>query len=302
MYHRRKEIKTLALLLRRRLRMKTVRGIPLSKAIEGFMMECQARRLSIHTITDYKNTTRKFLQHCGDVEINQIEPIQIEAFLGSQKVSKKTIINYHIGLSALWTWALKREYVESHVVKLVEKPKAPVIVIEPFSEIEVKALLQAIRYAPYRNRALILVLLDTGGRASEIVNATKDDIDFTHRRIRVRGKGDKERYLPFSPRTGAALFSHVSTTDEERPFGFSRWGMAQYLRRLGKRAGVKNVHPHRFRHTFAVTALRNGMSAYVLQEILGHSTLDMVKKYLAIAQSDMDESHKKSSPVEGWKL
>jgi integrase/recombinase XerD len=301
MYHRDEDIKIIAEFLEST--RKKVRTIPLSKAIEGFMLACHARQLSSHTIEDYQRTLRKFLKHTGDMPINQIGTTQITAFLGAQKVGKKTVLNYHIGLSALWTWALKEEYVEKHIIRLVEKPKPPQIVIEPFTDVEVRALLQAIRYAPMKNRALILTLLDTGGRASDIVNIRKEDIDFTKRHIKIRnGKGDKQRLLPFSTRTGSALFAHVSNCEEDHPFGESRHGLAQYLRRLGNRAGVKNVHPHRFRHTFAVTALRNGMNIYVLQDILGHSTLDMVKRYLALAETDLDDAHRKSSPVENWKL
>jgi site-specific recombinase XerD len=89
---------------------------------------------------------------------------------------------------------------------------------------------------------------------------------------------------------------------EGSPFTMGRTGLAQYLRRLGKRAGVDDTHPHRFRHTFAITFLRNGGDPYSLQAILGHTTMDMVKTYLNIAQVDLDAAHKRASPVEGWKL
>lgn len=282
-------------------RTKQMKNLLLSKAIDGFVLACLARRLSPHTLDDYQRTLKRFLDHVGDVPINQVKSTQLTAFLASRNVGKKTLLNYHIALSALWTWALREGYVTSHIVRTVDKPKPSKVVIQPFTDVEVRALLQAIRYAPDRNRALILVLLDTGARASEICNLKRDDIDLASRRLKVVGKGDKERFLPFSPRTASALFSHLATTDGD-PFKMGRTGLAQYLRRLGKRAGVKNTHPHRFRHTMAVTWLRNGGDPYTLQEVLGHSTMDMVKNYIALAQVDLDEAHKRASPVEGWKL
>lgn len=280
---------------------KTMKSLSLSKAVEGFLLACAGRGLSSHTIDDYKNTYKKFVLHVGDVPINSIMTAHVSAFLAAQAVTNKTKLNYHIGLSALWTWTEREGYTQKHILRMVDRPKPKQIVIQPFSEIEIRALIQAIQYSPIRNRALILLLLDTGARASEICALKRTDIDLVKRQIKVLGKNDKERFLPFSARTGSALFSYLATNDSE-PFNFNRNSLAQFLRRLGRRAGVANTHPHRFRHTFAITFLRNGGDPYSLQEILGHSTMEMVRKYLAIAQIDIDTAHRKASPVEGWKL
>ena len=74
------------------------------------------------------------------------------------------------------------------------------------------------------------------------------------------------------------------------------------VRRLGKRADIAKVFPHKFRHTFATTYLRSGGDIYTLQALLGHSSLDMVRHYVRIAELDIENAHRKASPVDNWRL
>ncbi len=118
--------------------------------------------------------------------------------------------------------------------------------------------------------------------------------------------------LPFCSRTGRALWRYLATrtddtaeeflflTDNDTPF--NRNHLNRTLKRIGQRAGVQGVNVHRFRHTFAITFLRNGGDPYSLQRLLGHSTMEMVLRYLSIAQADLDKNHKLASPVDNWRL
>lgn len=281
----------------------TKSAISLSTAIDGFMLACSARKLSLHTIADYSRTLKKFISHVGDVPMRDITTVQVSAFLAAQPFSEKTVNNYWIGLAALWTWAIREGHVQKHIVRIVEKPKPQKIVIIPFTQEQIKAMLANVGRNADRNRCVILLLVDTGMRASELCGLAFGDIDLVNRRIKVLGKGNKERLLPFSKRTAQALFEYLSNKDEKkRPFEFTRTSLAHLTQRIGRKAGVADVHPHRFRHTFAVTYLRNGGDPYTLQTILGHSTMEQVRAYLALAQVDIETAHQRASPVENWQL
>jgi site-specific recombinase XerD len=304
--------------------------ITFTQAISGYQLYFEARRLSRHTFSDYSNTFRKFALFLGDdPPIDEITPQQIEEFLAAQEVSKKTVLNYHTGLSALWTWAVKEGIAKEHILHRVDRPKPEKRHIKPYSEADVRAMLAVIdKSRPYirpgkvetihtlpsaeRNRAIILLLLDTGLRASELCGLRLHQVDMRNRHIIVIGKGSKERMLPFCARTGQAIWRYLATRPDdavEEPLfitetlnSIDRHDLRKALLRIGRRAGVRGVNVHRFRHTFAINYLRNGGDPYSLQRLLGHSTMDMVKRYLNIAQADLDKSHRLASPVDNWRL
>lgn len=199
------------------------RRISLSDAIEGYELAAEARRLSHNTMTGYRNTFRKFCEFlAGDPPLAAIDKKDIEAFLAAQTgVSKKAILNHHTSLCALWTWAVKEQITQVHVPHLVERPRPEKKAIVPLSEADVRALLSAVSSSkPYvrpgkrscshslpeadRNRAILLVMLDTGIRASELCGLQIRHVDLRNhdKSITVHGgKGDKDRHIPVSART-----------------------------------------------------------------------------------------------------
>lgn len=305
-----------------------MQSLTLSKSIEGFNLAAAARRLSPDTIKEYNNTFRKFQAFLeGDLIIADITPNHVRAFLaGQDKVSKKTLLNYHIGLSALWTWALEEGLVEQHVLHKVHRPRPEMRAVIPYTRDEIKAMLGALersrtykrpgkretdhrlKYA-LRNQAIILLLLDTGIRSSELCNANLADLDLRVRRLRVMGKGSKERLVRFSARTGRAIWRYLALENRQSGPLFSannrrmnRDELLKTIRRISLRANVSEANVHRFRHTFAIEYLRNGGRPWHLQQTLGHSTMSMVKHYLALSQVDIDQDHQIASPVEHFNL
>lgn len=304
---------------------------PFSKIIDGYLLSLGARHLSDHTVSDYSRTLNKFAVFLDeDRPIHEITSRHIELFLASQKnLSNKSLLNYYIGLSALWTWLVREGFVTENIVRRLTPPKAEKKEVVPLTESEIKAIMSALNRSKVyvrqgtsvdhslgsmeRNRAIILLMLDTGLRASELCDLKIEDVDNRNNRIFVRlGKGMKERMLPFSPRSGQMIWRYLAARKDTQPGdplfvsklnrSMTRTKLAEMFANIGRRAGVAGFHPHRLRHTFAIQYLRNGGNAYTLQAMLGHSSLDMVKHYLRLAQTDVDTAHRRASPVDNWRL
>lgn len=323
--------------------------ITFSQAVEGFLIEKRAEQLSEHTLSDYENSFRKLARFLnGDPLMTTITTAMIVRFqteLGkvavapagivarpAKPLSKKSILNVHTALSSLWTWAVDEGFADEHVVRSVPRPRPEERAIVPYTEKDIKKLVSLCshkrrhtwrdkadctqaRPTALRDQAIILVLLDTGIRASELCGLRVHDVDMTNRRMRVFGKRDKERSVAFGKRTGKALWRYLVTRQEKLPddpvfvcYGeidepMTRKGLLLLMRHLGDRAGiVPRANVHRFRHTFAINFLRNGGNIYALQEMLGHTSLDMVRRYLRIAQADVEQAHRRASPVDRWRL
>lgn len=320
--------------------------LTLAQIIDGFLLDQEARQLSKNTIRDYRTSLKKLQAFLvEDLQFDKITKSQVVAFLtdlgenpqphpGATKrapkpLSKKTILNVHIGLSALWTWAVAEGYVDRHLMREIEPPRPERRAVDPFTESDLKRLMRACqstleyvrngrlvrqrRPTMIRDEAIVLLLLDTGMRAHELCGLTVRDVDIKNRKLRVMGKGDRERVLQFSARTGKSLWRYMTRYRGESGSGeavflskngrpITSHGLLQFCYRLGQRAEVSDCHPHRFRHTFAINYLRYGGDAYTLQSILGHSTMEMVRRYLNLAQMDIAAAHRRASPVENMKL
>lgn len=247
-----------------------------------------------------------------------------------RKLSQKSIYNAWGALSGFCKW-FSREYqldnpFHLQPVKFYTKP------ILPLKEDEVEQLLHACKVVPKfpahlasyeasrttckRDRAIVLTLLDTGIRVGELCDINVGDLDMTTGRITVTGKGEKTRFVYLGKVARQAVWSyHAERFPKENPskdeplfadkddiHRITRYGVRMLVQRLGKRGGVNGVHPHKFRHTFAVEFLRNGGNVFELQQLLGHTDLEMVKRYVMLAQIDLEVVARKASPADHWRL
>ena len=181
---------------------------------------------------------------------------------------------------------------------------------EPFSDEEVKALLKATRHTqnPRRDKAILLLLLDSGLRVSELAGLEVERIHFENgtATAKVRGKGNKERMAPIGREATRELRNYLGDRRSGwlfpgrngKPLGTRR--LEYIVERCARIAGVngKRCSPHTFRHTFARKYLLNGGDTFSLQQILGHSSLQTVRLYVNLWSTDIQAQHRKFSPAD----
>ena len=161
-----------------------------------------------------------------------------------------------------------------------------------------------------RDRCMVYVLLDSGVRISELCALNVGDVDMKTGEVHVqKGKGGKGRYTHVSARTRKEMLTYLRTrsdTGTDEPLFVSessgnrltKDGATLAIRRLRLDSGVKDCAAHSFRRTCAITMMRQGVNIYVIARMLGHATIEVLKKYLPIANQDVAAAHKRASPVD----
>jgi site-specific recombinase XerD len=164
---------------------------------------------------------------------------------------------------------------------------------------------------------IVLTLLDTGLRVNELINLKMDNVWLEEGLVKVLGKGNKERLVPIGKQIRKLLWRYITRYRPEparpnlnnlflnrdgRPLTKSRLdGIMKYYGRIAGLTGVR-CSPHTLRHTFAINYLRNGGDVFSLQKILGHSSLEMTRRYCELADVDIKKAHAIASPVDNLEL
>ena len=191
-------------------------------------------------------------------------------------------------------------------------PKAPRKILETLSEKEIKSLFACLDQdtpAGCRDAAILLLFLDTGLRRAELLDLSPDDVHVREQWLKVMGKGQKERIVPFGTRASKLLqrYAHYFRPNPTAVnqlflsvFGSPLTGNTIRLifSRLAKRAGVHRLHIHLLRHTFATRYLLNGGDAFSLQQILGHTTLEMTRRYVDMVAVEMSIKQRRISAMD----
>ena len=257
---------------------------------------------SENTIYQYKRILIRFAEFTNKL-YTEITPYDIRCFIAYEKsrgIKNTTLENDRAVLSAFFTWLTLEEVIEKNPCDNINKIKCRQEIKQPFSNIDLDALRGACE--TNRERALIEFLITSGVRINELITMNVDDIDFKNLSVHVRnGKSDKERVVYISDVTSIYLSEYLKERKDNNTALFCNKnhermrddGVRYILNKIGKRAGVDNVHPHRFRRTLATTLSARGMSIQEVQRILGHSNLNTTMRYVILNDSAVHSSYNK---------
>jgi len=290
-----------------------------TSARELFMLRCRSKNVSDHTLSWYKTILGgflRFLEGVGAPTPRETTPNLVRAYFDHLRQSGQssiTINRTYGGLRCFFRYLSQERVIPATPFTLVEKPKVEKKLIRPLDMEQVRLLLAQPKtktFCGFRNWVMMLLMLDTGLRLSEVLGLRRDRIDWQASRLTVLGKGDKERLVPFGGGVKKALWDYAQWRGDvagQDIFFLDQFGgqicprhIQLRLKRYGKAAKIEGVRvsPHTLRHTFATQYILNGGDAFSLQAMLGHSTLEMVKLYVRLANRDVALQHQRYSPID----
>jgi len=291
---------------------------------EGFTSYLRdERNVSPHTLRAYEREIGRFVAFAsGELSCSgpaDVKPAAVRAYLAHLHGEKLGRISVQRALAALRTYfrfLCRERVIEANPATVVPTPRAPKRLPEVLTAPELAELLDALPATPAgrRDRAALELLYGAGLRAAELVSLDLDDIDLSRRLVRVRGKGGKERIVPFGrvaeqalraylPDRGAWRSLAAGADDGEPLFVNQRGGRLtdRSLRRILNAAVqhvalVHHVHPHTLRHAFATHLLEAGMDLRAIQELLGHASLATTQRYTHLDLAHLMETYRKAHP------
>ena len=302
----------------------------LESLAKGYILNCKSEGKSPKTIAIYEIVLKNFIWYCRQnnfPEANQLTAVHIRHFLWylatesnrwgnnnpatRKPASQTTVSDYYRALYSFFSWLTREQLISNNPLTNLKKPKPEKKVIQALTLGEIERLFKECsgnNALDVRNKAILSVLLDTGLRVSELANLSLDDVNIDNGSLLVRhGKGNKQRVVRIGVKAQKILWKYITLYRKGNGNSlflnrsgetFDVVGIKILIKRLGNRAKVK-VHPHKLRHTFAISFLRAGGDVFSLQYLLGHSTLQMTQRYLqSLNATDAARAHQKFSPLD----
>ena len=253
------------------------------------------------TIQHYIRELKNFNSYINGKDFKDVNAYDVRSYLAKRKLdglSNRTLDNIRSILVAFYGWMNNEDYMSKNPCVCIKPIKYTDEVKLPFSNVEIDKLRSACKNT--KERAIIEFLLASGVRVAEFCDLNVEDVDFFENKIRIRhGKGDKERYTYMNDlakehllryldgRTAGALFR------TKRQGRYTKGGVRYLLHSLEKRAGIDDVHPHRFRRTFATSLASRGMRVQEIQKLLGHANINTTMVYVSLSDADTKYSYMK---------
>ena len=272
--------------------------------LAAYRRALQARKRSPRTIQNYEETLLQLAAHHDGTDVLDLVKSHIEEYIVHVLTvhASSTAATRFCALRAFYNWAVAEEIID---VSPMARLKAPSVTQEPvpvLSDDELRALLKACTGKDFEDRrdtAIIRLFCEPGSpRVSEMVNLLVDGLDMKRDQVRVSGKGDKARDVPFGPKTGQALDRYLLVRRRHKAASNPRlWlggklmpltasGIAQMLIRRAEQAGIRHVHPHQLRHTAAHVWHDQGGSEADAMALFGWSSPEMPRRYGASARTE----------------
>lgn len=258
-------------------------------AYQDFVLSREAKLCTKATLEFYNYTAGKFVEWLKDRTPNARE---VRAYLSSLKLSDRSVFAHASGIRAFLRFSHAEGYIpEIHFdMPKVAKKRQPTL-----DAGQLRKLISAAHTS--RDKAIVMVLADSGLRNAELLSLTWDNIDFHTGLVHVIGKGRKHRSIVIGVKARRALMKHRRNGKIGQVFKLRPSGLRQVFRRLSKRSGVYAT-PHVLRRSFATLYLRGQGDLITLQMLLGHSNIETTRQYVYLTDEDLMSAHRRCSPID----
>ena len=295
--------------------MKTIVG----KAVAQFLQSLRQRNASIHTIKAYQGDLAEFGAYVGSRGWKQIDHVAVRGFLArlyEKGLGKTSVARSLAAVRSLYRWLAQEGVVEQNPAKLVSTPRLPkklprVPTIEEMNSM-LDGKMPEVASFPERDRLMFELLYGCGIRNSELVGINLDDISLSNEAILIRGKGKKERYVPFGGSALAALSVYLPWRQQllltlkkkmpalllnQRGGRLTTRSVGRIIKRIAIAKGLSpDVHPHTLRHAFGTHMLEEGADLRAIQELLGHERLATTQRYTQLSVKHVMDVYDQTHP------
>lgn len=269
--------------------------------LKAFLSAKEVEGRSPKTIARYSYICKRAIKQMN-VPLRDVSVYHLRKWLSDEKargVADSTLDGNREVLSSLFGWIHKEGLIRTNPTANLGTIKVLKKVRKPYSQTDIERLKECCKTS--RDKAIICILLSTGCRISEICGLDRDSLDFQNKEVTVLGKGNKERTVFLDDVCIMVLTRYLNERTDDNPALFigkrherlEPGGIREMLRVLALKAGVENVHPHRFRRTLATNLIDHGMELQNVSQILGHERLDTTMKYIYTSKGDLKNQFRK---------